>query len=89
MEVLGVSRLPDEHYAVFRSLTRFCWVDREEAYKALGISVHNPRGGFGGKQRRRSCLPDAFRNVIRGDQNLLRLNPEMGPETWHPARSAD
>jgi RNA-directed DNA polymerase len=41
--LLDVPRLPDDHFAVFRSLTRFCWVSRDEAFKKLGISRHNPK----------------------------------------------
>jgi hypothetical protein len=29
--------LPDDHHAVFKSVTRFSWVDREKLYRALGF----------------------------------------------------
>ncbi|MCB1097258.1 MAG: hypothetical protein KDN22_16920 [Verrucomicrobiae bacterium] len=72
--VLDAERLPPDHFAVFRSLTRFSWVDREDAYKALGISPHNPKPK--GQNRRRLCKPEAFRGTIRG-AGLLRWNPRI------------
>ncbi|WP_040266568.1 antiviral reverse transcriptase Drt2 [Pseudomonas rhodesiae] len=53
--------LPDDHFAVFKSLTRFSFVDREEVYSALGISKNNPKNG-----RQRICEPHQFRSAIRG-----------------------
>ena len=50
--VLGLPSLPEDHYAVYKSLTRFAWVDRDKALEALGISKHNPRAG-----RRRRTRP--------------------------------
>jgi RNA-directed DNA polymerase len=64
-------RLPSDHYAVYRSLTRFAYVDRLEALNALGISQHNIRSG----NRRRLCDPETFRLKIRGG-GLIRQNPK-------------
>ena len=36
--VLGVPRLPDDHYAVFKALTRFSTVDRRACLRRLGYS---------------------------------------------------
>lgn len=71
--LLGATRLPDDHFAVFRSLTRFCWVNRDETFKKLGISPHNPKAN----KRRRICHPREFREQIR-QSGLLRLNPTPG-----------
>lgn len=67
--LLGVSRLPADHFAVFRSLTRYAWVDRQAAYNALGVSKHNPRAG----RRRRLCSPHEFRRLIR-EPGLIQTN---------------
>lgn len=69
--VLGMKNLPDDHYAVFKSLTRFAWVMREKALKALGISKHNPRAN----RRRRLCTPQDFRIKIR-EAGLIETNPD-------------
>lgn len=59
--ILGNHNLPDDHYAVFKSLTKFAWVLRERALAALGISKHKPRANG----RRRLCTPEEFREKIR------------------------
>jgi hypothetical protein len=68
---LGRAQLPDDHYAVFKSLTRFSWVMREDAFSALAISKHNPRAGH----RRRLCSPDEFRRKLR-ERGLVHTNPD-------------
>ena len=73
LRLLAVQRLPPDHFAVFKSLTEFSWVEREEAFKALGISRHNPKANG----RRRICEPDKFRREIRAHK-LIRGNPTPG-----------
>jgi RNA-directed DNA polymerase len=68
--VLRVRELPPDHYAVFKSLTRFATADRDAVLKALGISKHNPRKGG----RRRLCSAGEFRAKIRG-AGLVEVNP--------------
>jgi hypothetical protein len=69
--ILAVKTLPDDHYAVFKSLTKFAWVLREDALEALGVSKHNPRANG----RRRLCTPGEFRTKIR-DAGLIERDPE-------------
>ncbi|MFG0533752.1 antiviral reverse transcriptase Drt2 [Pseudomonas sp. yb_2] len=69
-EVLGLADLPADHYAVFKAITRHSWVDRESAFKALGVSVHNPS-----VQNSRLCEVAEFRKLIRGDK-LVSSNPD-------------
>lgn len=73
LTVLGETRLPPDHFALFRSLTQFCWVDRDATFSKLGISRHNPKAG----NRRRICLPQDFRQQIR-QAGLLNHNPVRG-----------
>jgi len=72
-ELLGESRLPRDHFALFKSLTNFSFVDREELLMEFGISTHNPKAG----NRRRICNGEEFRNRVRG-KGLLRFNPSPG-----------
>ena len=58
--VLSLETLPADYFAIFKSLTRFVRVDRDSAYKAFGISRHNPRA----LQRKRICTADDFRSQI-------------------------
>lgn len=68
--LLGEKRLPPDHFAIFRSLTDYAWVDRERAYKTFDIGVHNPKRG----NRRRICTAREFRDRVRGN-GLLQFNP--------------
>ena len=58
--LLGTDLLPSDHYAVYKSVTRYSTVDKRELYEALGISPHNPRNG-----RHRVCTPSEFRSQAR------------------------
>lgn len=68
-ELLSVTELPPDHYAVFKAVTKFSVVDRDKAFSALDVSVHNPRSGG----RRRLCTPSDYRSLIRG-ANLIETN---------------
>lgn len=61
MRLLNVSRLPPDHFAIFKSITRAATVDLDVALKALGISRYNQRAGA----RQRLCTADEFRRKIR------------------------
>ncbi|REG60075.1 reverse transcriptase (RNA-dependent DNA polymerase) [Paraburkholderia sp. BL6669N2] len=67
--ILGVESLPSDHYNVFKSLTRFSWVDKRNLYAALHISPNNPRASGP-----RICEPEAFRKVVRACK-LIETNP--------------
>lgn len=58
--VLGVNELPADHYAVFKAITRYSYVQRDEVYQALDISKSNPK-----LNRSRICSAPDFRQKIR------------------------
>lgn len=64
--VLGEKRLPSDHYAVFRGMTRYAYVNREECFEALKIenvkSAPHPL-----------CDAKQFRDVIRS-KKIIRVN---------------
>lgn len=66
--LLGSSQLPDDHYAVYRSLTKFSFVYRDHVYEALGLSKNNPKQG-----RKRICEPHEFRAKVR-EGGLIETN---------------
>jgi len=68
--LLGTSMLPPDHYAVFKSLTKFAQVERKAVYKALGISEHNPPS-----ELRRVCTPKEFREIVRKSR-LINANTD-------------
>lgn len=72
-ETLGVARLSADHFNLFRNLTDFAWVDRDRAYRACGISPHNPKPQ--NLWRTRICSPQMFRERIR-EGGLIWGNPE-------------
>lgn len=74
--IIGADRLPADHYNVFRSLTRWCRVRKQDLYRQLGISIHNPNGG--NVRRRRICTPEEFRRCVRGSVVLERNSTDRG-----------
>ena len=71
--VLGTEKLPDDHYNVFKSLTKFSKVFKEPLYEAFGISKNNPK-----KKNKRICEPKHFREVVRKNGMLNVNNANKG-----------
>ncbi|AQT61239.1 hypothetical protein [Cellvibrio sp. PSBB023] len=65
-QLINKNVLPDDHFAVFRSLTKFSKVDRSSLYKLLDISEHNPKN-----DRFRVCSPAEFRNLVRANKLIV------------------
>ena len=70
-EFLGVDRLPDDHFAVFKATTCYGEVDRHKAYNAFHIPLNTQVA----HNRRRICTPCQFRAKIAG--RLTRENPGL------------
>jgi hypothetical protein len=60
--LLGIPSLPEDHYALFKSLTKYSMVERKALYDCLGLSHNNPK-----RERFRLCDPVEFRNKVRGE----------------------
>lgn len=77
-QTLGVSKLPDDHYNVFRSLTRWSEINRDECYERLG---------FANKVVKRPLCKtkEEYRNRIKGrdgkNPSLVRKN-KNADGTW-------
>jgi RNA-directed DNA polymerase len=69
-KLLGVEKLPADHFAVFKSITKSSRVDKVALYNKLGVSIHNPR-----VEDKRLCSAKRFRDDVRGG-GLLATNPE-------------
>ena len=67
-KLLQTKSLPEDHYAVFSSLTKYAKVSRDALYEEFGISEQNPKAG-----RRRICTPQEFRTRVR-DKGLIRVH---------------
>jgi len=59
-EVLGKSNLPNDHYQVFKAITKYSTIDQKAVYEALNISRNNPP-----KNLYRLCDSTIFRSKIR------------------------
>ncbi len=72
---LRVDRLPPDHFALFKYLTRFKWIDRDRALEAVGIDRWETRGK--GPKLRRICSASDFRSKVCKPE-LLWSNPQEG-----------
>jgi RNA-directed DNA polymerase len=73
--LLGVPKLPDDHYRVFRGLTRFSWVKREDVRSYL--SGQGPAGG-------RIATPDQFDRFFRAPGLIHRHRGTAGIPQGNP-----
>lgn len=64
--VLNSKALPDDHYNVYKSLTKYACVDKDALFKRFGFSKH-------GRKPIRLCSIKDFRNIVRGE-NLIKVN---------------
>jgi len=62
-EVLGVATLPDDHYAVFKAITRWAKVDREDLFRKLNVGRRRRENW---NRRETLCSTEEFRREIRG-----------------------
>ena len=60
--LLGVRALPEDHYAVYKAITRYSLVDRNDLCRVLQLHPHRPRADG----RTRFCSPAEFRERVRG-----------------------
>lgn len=84
---LGVQRLPPDHFAVFKAITRYSQIERNALFDAVHIPKHNPRslgphrlplldrsGNFTVEDNpNRLCPPHRFREWVR-KKGLLQIN---------------
>lgn len=71
--ILKDTKLPRDHYAVYRSLTRFPTVSRKRLLEVLGISSHNPKFG-----RHRLCTAKEFREKVRRADLIVHNDKSKG-----------
>ncbi len=81
--LMNVRSLPRDHYAVFKTITRHSWVDRDDAFISLGYAqrIAHPKTGLASikhlKRRdsipKQLCPPSVFRKLIVGG-GLVQTN---------------
>lgn len=69
-EVLGVDRLPKDHFKVYQSLTRFAYVDKVQLYQALGLSLNSRTLN---RRMKSLCSPQDFHAKVK-HQKLIKQN---------------
>lgn len=69
-ELLEENNLPKDHYQIFKSLTNYAYVNKNELYKELNLSL-NSRTLH--KRMDRLCDINTFRNQVRNNK-LIRKN---------------
>lgn len=62
-------KLPADHYAVYRSLAKFCFVDRKALMNALGVTKKDQL------RKDRFCDISEFRTLVRNKHRLINKNP--------------
>ncbi|MEM8590049.1 MAG: reverse transcriptase domain-containing protein [Pseudomonadota bacterium] len=81
-DLLNLERLPPDHFAVFRNITRYHVVDQKEVYRRLGFIETIELNGYARekytvpfkKMPTQLCTPSDFRKkVCGGDPNLPSL----------------
>jgi len=72
-KLIGSESLPNDHYAVYKNITRFSKVDKEQVYKLLNISKHNPKFN-----RKRICSPEDFRSKVRESGLIIQNKAGRG-----------
>lgn len=72
-DLLELKALPDDHFAVYKSLTKYAYVDRTILFKELGISINNPK-----HNRHRACTAEEFRAKVRNGGLIHRNQNDFG-----------
>lgn len=70
-ELIEKPKLPPDHYAVYKAITRFTYVNRNDLYEEFEIGRSRAK-----HQRMIGCSPDEFRKRVRG-KGLIKPNPEI------------
>ena len=65
-QVVGTHQLPDDHYKIYKSLTKFSFVERDKLIRTLKLSKY-------GKRPIRFCTSQIFREVVRKNK-LIETN---------------
>jgi hypothetical protein len=69
--VLGAKRLPDDHFAIYKSITKFSYVEKEALIKELGLDKRKL-----GKMQR-YCPTSVFHRKVRGGK-IIQVNTQKG-----------
>ncbi|MEY4706718.1 MAG: hypothetical protein RJB58_441 [Pseudomonadota bacterium] len=80
--LLGQSKLPDDHFAVYQSITRYSQIDRDEVYRRLGIMAWDASLGRWKYTKSKAEIPlqlcsiADFRSKIAMPKGAIWTNPD-------------
>jgi hypothetical protein len=82
--LIGLPRLPRDHFSVFKAITKYSYIDRNVLYEALGLigMKQLPSGRFKkgylvphrDMPKRQICSPKQLRNIISQNPAMLQVN---------------
>ena len=72
-KLLQEKKLPKDHYQVYKSLTKYSYVKKEDLYKVLGLSLNSRRLHRKPTSLKRLCDIEDFREKVRKG-NLIKKN---------------
>ena len=72
---LGCSRLPQDHYAVYRAIARYSYVERHKAYNLFRVRLSGRLNKANSPKR--LCNPKQFRDKVIG-RNLIQRGTQEG-----------
>ncbi len=89
-KLLGKNRIPDDHFQVFRAITKYSHVDKLKVFKRLGLvgpldtkaKNGKPHVGYTKPHHRtltQLCTPQEFRQKVAGgdgSENIIQVNTE-------------
>jgi hypothetical protein len=82
---LGTSRLPDDHYAVYKAITCYSVVQRHKVYNLFGIPLFSRLSGAGDPKR--LCTARQFRQTVV-PRGLVTAHPGLGKGIGIPQGSS-
>lgn len=82
MEVLNVSRLPNDHFAVFEAVTKFAYVKKDTLFSTFDL----PKGARLSDYRR-ICSPAKFRYKVRSSKMVKTNSDPFGIPQGSPISS--
>ncbi|RZJ21767.1 MAG: RNA-directed DNA polymerase [Acinetobacter sp.] len=73
LKILDIEKLPKDHYQVFKSITRFSYVNKKDLYQTLKLSINKKD-----KDLKRLCSSQDFRNKIKKNNLIIKDNKTKG-----------
>jgi hypothetical protein len=73
LRVLNLNHLPKDHYQVYKSITKFSYVNKKDVYSILGLSINKNY-----RDLKKLCSSNEFRNKIRKNKLIIKEGKTKG-----------